>query len=40
MLYDDAKLDTIEYQKMLEEAFELIKKLSDEQLQKITENLK
>lgn len=40
MLYDDVKLDTIEYQKMLEEAFELIKKLSDEQLQKIMEDLK
>lgn len=40
MLYDDEKLDTIEYQKMLEEAFELIKKLSDEQLQKIMEDLK
>lgn len=40
MLYDDVKLDTIEYQKMLGEAFELIKKLSDEQLQKIMEDLK
>lgn len=40
MLCNDAKCDTMEYQKMLEEAFDLIQKLSDEQLQKIMEVLK
>ena len=40
MLYNDAKCDTIEYQEMLEEAIDLIQKLSDEQLQKIMEALK
>jgi hypothetical protein len=40
MLCNDVKRDTIEYQKMLEEAFDLIQKLSDEQLQKIMEALK
>ena len=40
MLRNDVKSDTIEYQKMLEEAFDLIQKLSDEQLQKIMDALK
>ena len=40
MLCNDVKRDIIEYQKMLEEAFDLIQKLSDEQLQKIMEDLK
>lgn len=40
MLYNDEKCDTIEYQEMLAEAFDLIQKLSDEQLQKIMEALK
>lgn len=40
MLYNDVKCDTIEYQEMLAEAFDLIQKLSDEQLQKIMEDLK
>lgn len=40
MLCNYAKCDTMEYQKMLEEAFDLIQKLSDEQLQKIMEALK
>lgn len=40
MLYNDAKFDTIKYQEMLSEAFDLIQKLSDEQLQKIMEALK
>ena len=40
MLCNDVKCDTMEYQKMLEEAFDLIQKLSDEQLQKIMEVLK
>lgn len=40
MLCNNAKNGTIEYQKMLEEAFDLIQKLSDEQLQKIMEALK
>ena len=40
MLCNDVISDTIEYQKMLEEAFDLIQKLSDEQLQKIMEALK
>lgn len=40
MLYNDAKFDTIKYQEMLKEAFDLIQKLSDEQLQKIMEALK
>lgn len=40
MLREDVKSDTIEYQKMLAEAFDLIQKLSDEQLQKIMEALK
>ena len=40
MLYNEEKCDTMEYQKMLEEAFDLIQKLSDEQLQKIMEALK
>ena len=40
MLYNDAQFDTIKYQEMLEEAFDLIQKLSDEQLQKIMEALK
>lgn len=34
MLCNDAKCDTIKYQEMLAEAFDLIQKLSDEQLQK------
>ena len=29
MLYNDAKFDTIKYQEMLEEAFDLIQKLSE-----------
>lgn len=40
MLYNDAKCDTIKYQEMLAEDFDLIQKLSDEQLQKIMEALK
>lgn len=40
MLRNDVKSDTIECQKMLAEAFDLIQKLSDEQLQKIMEALK
>lgn len=40
MLCNDAKSDTIEYQKKLAEAFDLIQKLSDEQLQKIMEAIK
>lgn len=40
MLCNDAKFDTIKYQEMLEEAFDLIQKLSDEQLKKIMEALK
>lgn len=40
MLREDVKSDTIEYQKMLSEAFDLIQKLSNEQLQKIMEALK
>ena len=40
MLREDVKSDTIEYQKMLPEAFDLIQKLSDEQLQKIMDALK
>jgi hypothetical protein len=40
MLCNDAKCDTIKYQEMLGEAFDLIQKLSDEQLQKIMEALK
>lgn len=40
MLRNGVKSDTIEYQKMLAEAFDLIQKLSDEQLQKIMEALK
>ena len=40
MLREDVKSDTIEYQEMLAEAFDLIQKLSDEQLQKIMEALK
>lgn len=40
MLCNDAKCDTIKYQEMLTEAFDLIQKLSDEQLQKIMEALK
>ncbi len=40
MLREDVKSDTIEYQKMLEEAIDLIQKLSDEQLLKIMEALK
>lgn len=40
MLCNDEKCDTIKYQEMLAEAFDLIQKLSDEQLQKIMEALK
>lgn len=40
MLCNGVKCDTMEYQKMLAEAFDLIQKLSDEQLQKIMEALK
>ena len=40
MLCNDAKCDTIKYQERLAEAFDLIQKLSDEQLQKIMEALK
>lgn len=40
MLREDVKSDTTEYQKMLAEAFDLIQKLSNEQLQKIMEALK
>lgn len=40
MLCNDEKCDTMEYQEMLAEAFDLIQKLSDEQLQKIMEALK
>ena len=40
MLCNDVKSDTIEYQKMLAEAIDLIQKLSDEQLLKIMEALK
>lgn len=40
MLREDVKSDTIEHQKMLAEAFDLIQKLSDEQLQKIMDALK
>lgn len=40
MLCNYAKCDTIKYQEMLVEAFDLIQKLSDEQLQKIMEALK
>lgn len=40
MLCNEAKCDTIEYQELLAEAFDLIQKLSDEQLQKIMEAIK
>jgi hypothetical protein len=40
MLCNDAKSDTIEYQKMLVEAFELIAKLPDDKLKEIMEALK
>jgi hypothetical protein len=40
MLCNDVGNGTIEYQEMLAEAFDLIQKLSDEQLQKIMEALK
>lgn len=40
MLCNDAKCDTIEYQEMLAEAFDLIQKLSDEQIKKIMEAIK
>ncbi len=40
MLCNDAEDGKIEYQEMLAEAFALIQKLSDEQLQKIMEALK
>lgn len=40
MLCNDEKCDTMEYQEMLAETFDLIQKLSDEQLQKIMEALK
>lgn len=40
MLRNDAENGTIEYREMLAEAFDLIQKLSDEQLQKIMEALK
>ena len=40
MLYNDAECDTIKYKEMLAEAFDLIQKLSDEQLQKIMKALK
>lgn len=39
MLRNDAENGTIEYREMLAEAFDLIQKLSDEQLQKIMEAL-
>ena len=40
MLYNDAKCDTIKYQEMLAEAFDLIQKLSDKKKKKIMEALK
>lgn len=40
MLCNGVKNGTIEHQEMLAEAFDLIQKLSDEQLQKIMDALK
>lgn len=40
MLCNGVKNGTIKYQEMLAEAFALIQKLSDEQIQKIMEALK